>query len=418
MKLTIKKFNVATLQSLLEYALVVLVILECRSVYSYTVGKNYPFGSLITVILVGLFFLIFSKKEMKKINSKFFIAAILLLLYLLFYAICSGTDTNQIVKLFNRFGFILLLFTYYWAYCIRTETVMRLLKKYVDVMFLLAIISLFMWVSCTLMGLVKPSGNVWISWGETHAIKSYYNIYYETQNALLLGKSIIRNTGIFTEAPMYSLHLIIAFSLEFFLFKRKSKLIVLAITIITTVSTTGIILLVIFIGLKEIIKIFSVNYQKMKVVDLIRIVIIPVAAILMAVTVISLLTAKFGRTSGMTRMDDYTAGFLVWKQHLFVGAGYGDNGRVEQYMGNFRSNNRGFSNSLMIILMEGGICFGLVYLIPIIKCFWTSIKKKKEALFCITILWVFLLVSTLFPHQILMLTFLAFGYAQFITTKL
>lgn len=56
MKLTIKKFNVATLQSLLEYALVVLIILECRSIYSYTVGKNYPFGSLITLILVGLFF--------------------------------------------------------------------------------------------------------------------------------------------------------------------------------------------------------------------------------------------------------------------------------------------------------------------------------------------------------------------------
>ena len=86
-------------------------------------------------------------------------------------------------------------------------------------MVFIAVLSVIMWILCSLIKVIPPTGTIPFNWTAVNGVYSfiptYGHIYFETQdiNLPFIG-NIIRNTAVFTEAPMASLNFCIAFLLK------------------------------------------------------------------------------------------------------------------------------------------------------------------------------------------------------------
>ena len=128
---------------------------------------------------------------------------------------------------------------------------------------------LFFWILGSVLKVLETNVEIIVTRNKIiQNIKGYYHLYYESQMENTFGFNFYRNCGIFYEAPKYSLLLSIALMMEVFLVKRKVtfKAIMLIVTIISTFSLTGIVLVVFvvlsnFMISKSNLKIFS--YIKM-----------------------------------------------------------------------------------------------------------------------------------------------------------
>ena len=66
---------------------------------------------------------------------------------------------------------------------------------------------------------------------------------------------------------------------------------------------------------------------------------------------IILLGNRLKTNSGSVRVDDYKAAFKTWIHgNIINGVGFGNEEAIRNYMSEFRENNKGLSNSLMVIL--------------------------------------------------------------------
>lgn len=192
--------------------------------------------AIITISLISLYFVVFKYLNKQTLMSDFYyywISIIFIVLYVLFVE-KSMKDT---------------------------------MKKMDDVILLIAIISLLFWLFGSVMHLVHPNGSVFSYWTDADA-PSYYNLYFETQRGAFFGfdNVIIRNTAIFTEAPMSSLVFSTAFISELFLVKSKQicRHVILLIAIITTFSTSGYSVVVLAIAIIAMMKIFGSQNIKLK----------------------------------------------------------------------------------------------------------------------------------------------------------
>lgn len=222
---------------ILEYLLVCCIILEFNTPY--------------------LFF-----QEAKRIIQIFPIFILLLLLIISNYSIKKKVNIQIFVYLVGAlFPMLILREDNYPAYIMRYVLVLPLLWMYLNqrkaygtsaycslffkfsnVMVVIAGISLVMWLLCSTFQVIPvtsyfPYG--WVSGMEF--IPTYWGIYFETQSIIVFGERIWRNSGIFSEGPMFNMALCAAFIIEYFIrpIKSKTKLWILAITIITTLTTTG-----------------------------------------------------------------------------------------------------------------------------------------------------------------------------------
>lgn len=123
--------------------------------------------------------------------------------------------------------------------------------KLSNVITVIAIISIVMWLLCSIMAIIPTTFMIPYDWTPgVYFIPSYYNIYFETQHTYLLGQQVWRNSGIFNEAPMHNMILCTAFAIEYFIRPQKSKLriSILTFAIISTFTTTGQLFLIAITG--------------------------------------------------------------------------------------------------------------------------------------------------------------------------
>ena len=109
----------------------------------------------------------------------------------------------------------------------------KLLIKISNIVVILAGISILCYLIFTVFKIIPPSSQMFYLWGGAREIPNYYNIYYVTQPITIHGMRFIRNTGIFTEAPMYAFMLTISVMCELFV-RKNIKKVNLAILIVTT----------------------------------------------------------------------------------------------------------------------------------------------------------------------------------------
>ena len=395
------------MKKILEYLVALLIILECNTVYFWDISKNYFITEILIISIVTLIIYYILKYKMKNqsfFNKKNILLLFLYYLYAIFFMILTNTKDNTFVKLFLIIYPLFLL-----LYSQKDFENDSIIGKIPNIITILAVISIILWILGPLTQICKPTNYVIINWGKIRKIPSYYGIHFYTQTAGLFGNLVVRNTGIFTEGPMYSLLLNIALITEIFVTKRKSKkiIIILLITIFTTISTTGIVLAIgiVFID-------FLITKNKGKTIKTLKIIVLPFLLLITILSITYFIGVKKTSFSYYTRMDDYVASFEAWKQHPIIGNGFKNEQSIIKYMNKTRKRNTGLSNSVLVILALDGIYLSLIYFIPFIKCFMLSIKSKNISLFTVTTVLLILFVTTIFPYKVIIFNFLAFFITQ------
>lgn len=375
-----------------------LIVITTNSIYVNTGDSNKLIPILALVVIIATVLELISSK----INYNYF--KIILTTVLIYLVVCitnifisfNSLSINEILFYFviAPLMLILLMFKNF------NDRLFDFLNTFVKIILIFAIVSLIFWTFGSILKVVHPTNVVINNWNGGRPTPSYFNLYFETQGIHFFGTTITRNSGIFAEAPMWSLMLSSAFIIqELFLENSIKRLSLLTLTILTTVSTTGIFV----IGILLIYRVLMLKKSLFKYVSLITIPIVIYA-------LLQVWEEKSDSISASIRFDDYIAGFLAWRANFFFGSGLTLGLKViESNMNTLIRTNLGYSNSLFVILAQGGVILGIFYLYPVIGVLikkGVSIDTKMFAL-----LFIILLFTAIFIDTPLFILFIGIFYA-------
>ncbi|MBF8417254.1 hypothetical protein [Heyndrickxia coagulans] len=404
------KISVTTLvEDLFQILIALFIILESNSALAVAVGMDNRIREILLIILYLYIFYLVVKNFKKGIKINKFLYAIGLIIYCLIYILFHINDFPSGNKLFVYYFILLLLGFYFLCMFGNKNVVSKILINYSYIIVILSIISLFFFIFGTNLQLIHPSGQLLYDWGTKHYINSYYKLYFETQSVTIGGFTFMRNTGIFTEAPMHALHLIYTTILLLYFRKRKSLIIIILATMLTTISSTGIISEILIISFLIMTKKYN------NLVEYLKPIIIIAAIIASTYSIITLFLSKTTTGSYSIRLDDFHAGFLAWVEHPFIGNGFGNRSVIIKYMSNFRATNNGMANAIMTIASDGGLILSLIFLVAISLMLYRLLKLKIDTKFQLIFLVIFiiLLITTVYQYTSLMMMTLAlifYGY--------
>lgn len=253
-----------------------------------------------------------------------------------------------------------------------------------------------------------------IDTGNYRIYKSYWNIYYWLQTIDLNGNVIIRNSSIFWEPGMYQIFLnycvyYLLFQKKFISFRDKINLILLSVSILSTTSTSGIMVLIIL----YVLKIYSTRTTSklILILKLFSNIALTLGGIL---AIIYLINQKSGSVSMIERMNDLLIPIKLFWEKPFFGWGYLNYDIYDIYT--VLSNNKGNSNGIMSLLYQTGligVIFYSYYIMIMIKSMSNKLTKNK--LFQIVSLVIFIIISNMTEPIIysnFTLIFLAVGYSR------
>ena len=334
------------------YMLSVILVFEMRSIWT-SMPKYSRINDLLLMALVGTTVLyILSRKHYTRHFLTGIITTLALCAYLFLYYVYDEYKAESFPKMVLRMCVICLL-----CFAMREEHKQKLFELIEKIIIVIAVVSLTFWLVGSLLGIIQPSGIEYTIWSSTDGsevpINNYFHLYFETQYQRFFDTIIMRNSAIFTEAPMSSFMFCFAFLVE--LFKKKQYnvkiCVLLLIAIVTCISTTGYVVAIIAIFMKYVIS----NTGKNTVASVLKLAIAPFVLIVIVLVMEYVFESKLQTTSGSLRMDDFVAGFKAWMLHPIMGNGYGNSNSYVYMMSTFRIDRKGFSNSLMQILAYGGL---------------------------------------------------------------
>lgn len=260
-----------------------------------------------------------------------------------------------------------------------------LLSAFATLVAILAAASLVLWLLGPIAHVITPNCWVMSSWasfdGNAAPVPGYFWLLFESQLTTVRGVELVRNCGIFAEAPMYSYVLCAALLLETCLRKRPRVPVVLILlaTILSTFSTTGYVLAIWAVGAGVVLPWSKEAWSRMGKRKAARGTFVAAAAIVLVAGIAvayHLLSTKLSTTaSGSDRLDCLRAGYLAWLQKPIFGHGFTAE-RAVDIMRTTGMNSLGFSNSLTVVLALGGIVYFSTYLVQMYGFFRTRSWKK------------------------------------------
>lgn len=386
-----------SLIDILDYMWIILIIVQCHSIYTV---KSEPLNLIVPFLVTTAMLLLLNLLRFTLSIKYIYMLGLYFIAMATFFLTNIGANVTplNITKYFIMLPLFFLINSIY----VNKEIFSALLSKFVNVVVILAIFSLFFWIFGTLLNVVHPTSTVINQWSGGQLINSYYNLYFETQQMIFFGFRIIRNSGIFAESPIWGLILSIAYVIDFLILKfdKNSKRNIIILTMLSTISTTGIII----VGLAILYKIMTTSRWMTKLL------LLPVTLSL-GLSLLLLLAEKSETVSANLRVDDYNIGFIVWKTSLWIGHGL-NNGilAIQSHISTF-TRNLGYSNTLFVILAQGGLLLFLIYFSPMILLLF---KKNINLDFKFAIILFFILVTTIiFEGTFLFLWILTLSYSYF-----
>ena len=358
----------------LAYIFATSIILESNSIYSQISGY-YRYIRLFLIILAAIsaLLLTINSNGRLKINKTTLLYIGYVLLSSILLLINTDNKTGQMI-IISIFIFMVPIFAFLLKN-INGTLFGYILNCFVNVTVILCTISLFIWFLSSVIGVLRPNITIQTLWGNINNFKGYYYIHFDTQDVWwITGKPLIRNTGIFTEGPMYAVIIVIAQVFHDLISKEESrkhllKTVILSTTMITTMSATGIICTVIILFLANRDKILGLLGKKNKFI------LGALAAILIiaALPILSSLAGSKSETgSAIHRSTDISNGIKVFANSPLIGKGVNHERPNES-----KSNDGyGYSNAIIPILTDGGVVLLAIYIFPVIILL--SNKKHKE----------------------------------------
>ncbi len=399
---------------ILDFLIVFEIILNTHSVYYFALDRDYytlfVLAGLLCVHLV-IVPTVFQKEQLKR----FMIFAVAWAAYIGVYALVSG---GNLKLLLSKFYILLVLFAaYFYGHHLR-GSIKQLFKHYVDIMFVLALISIFMWVGGSVLEYF-PSTAFHVEWGSDRYIRNFHYIYFHYQNDFWVhGHRFFRNIGIFTEAPMHSLHLCTALMFDLLINENKTKfrwfrIIWFCGTILTTFSTTGylfMMMLIVFDLYATLITRVRSSNEVIAAKAKKQLIAVTGLGFVFGIFGLSLVVDKLATRSGGSRTEDYIIGFKGWRDNVWFGSGYGNIESRLKYA-SWRRQHRsstGYTNSPLAVLNEGGIWFFMSYYLSFVYGFVVSWQKKDWRMVAATFLVMILFITTTFEHTAYIIAFIAF----------
>lgn len=403
--------------SILEYIVAIFIVLECRSVYLYSVNKEFYIMQILGIAMLCLFIanILFKKIKLKGILSDYkFILG--LTIYNIIYIVAVRMKMTEIIRYLYIFeAMFLMLYIYYKE---NSKDTKLFLRKIVNVIVIISLISLFFYIFGTVLNIIPTTGTFKMTWGDfgkkEYSINSYFDIHFNIQRLSIWGLDIPRNTGIFTEGPMFALNILIALALQVFILKEKDwlKIFILVITLFTTFSTAGILggilcfccYLLCNKNIQEKIK-KGINKKKT--------IIICITVVLLIVIVVGvLLRQKMKTASYSTRVDDYIASIFAWADNnIIFGNGIFNEQAIVNYMSTSRGVNTGVSNSIATTLAGGGVFLSVIYIYAFCTMIENYKKYKDVGILCFFIVMIYLSITTIFQYTIMMISIMALTIA-------
>ena len=390
---------------LLEYAWVLTVILNGNSVYHASAQKEYHLLELCVLLTVVLLLVNWFTGRIRVVVREV-IVAVGLLLYSVVY-ISARQDSMSVVDFAFLFAGGLPSLYLLFVALHKEGRLLQLIFKFVTVLTVLAAISIFFWLFGSNMRWIRPTTSFFINWGYTKRIYGFHGIHFQTQldTTFLREEFIYRNSSIFAEAPMYNLWLDIALAIELFLKKKPSRgrVILLAVTVLTTMSVTGILFLVLCTVL-WIVQDYRKQsaFMKRMIIAMTLLLMFPVLVALVSYS----LMMKSDTTSYILRLSDYVAGVKLWWEYPIFGGGYANLRALQQY--SYDPNGvLGFSNSVSAVLGTGGLWMSVLFFLPHFGMVLPRASGSREYS-CFGICYLFLFCTTAYFGRFVAVMMIAF----------
>lgn len=384
---------------ILEYVTLSLFVIEGNSVYRFVTDKYYHltlFCGLISCLL--LLYLMWLQHGVRRTDV--IICCMLEIWAVIYFVFKLSEVTAEIYISLFMIGLPVLFLI--WRIYDSAGKPYQLFYRLSDVVCFLGAVSLVVWLLGPVLNLIPINTYISINWGREKIVGGYLGLVYNTSADTTFGFSFFRNSSIFTEAPMFNLWLNLAMAVELFLKPKpaKARILLLTLCIASTISTTGILFLVLVIGIKYWDQIKSGK----NTIRFFLILLLLILAPLFCLFVYNVFLMKRDTISFMIRMKDFGAGLIVWMRHPILGSGYGN--LTELMAFDYNINNKGFSNSIMAVLATGGLWMSILYIASFVGLF-----EKKNNVQKFSICYLYLFVSTIFFARYIAIVLLAFGLA-------
>lgn len=406
-----RNFFYNCIMSIVEWIIVIFLILFTGGIWLLKENSfilyNNSWVRIAVYMAIGIWTIPFMMKK-RQVNRKYIIWIAVSLVCVAIPLLESVNTINfAILRFYCPIGLGLLIGLY-----VPRENFWKLLNKFITIMFLIACISLFFWIFGAILQVIPSSGDIYFEWNDIRKAKSYFGLYYvPLWQIIVIGNSqIVRNCGIFTEAPMYGFLLCVAYS--FYRMREKQKRwvgIIIVVTILSTIGTTAIVYLLLF----EVIS-FGLKKSGNNIMGLLKFFLFFIIVIISTIVIYNLVISKFSTGSGSVRQDHFRVALELFKATFPFGCG----------IGNFLSFERleiykqGLSIGLPAVYAMTGVGGMVITLFPLGYLSVTSILKKEWKLFAFVIafLWINICTSVQFnsPFSWLIILYAAKGTEGFV----
>ena len=171
MNQTFKKYELLPvwkqyLFNVLNYLIALFIILGSMSVFNQAIDREYHILP-ICALLVGVHIVVLPIVLQKQHLIRLTVFSAVWAVYLAIYAIVIPYDASGLVK---KFGIMFLLLVFYFYSLHITGNTERVLKYYVNVMMIIALLSLFLWFTASVLKWFHSTGPVLIDWGSERKV--------------------------------------------------------------------------------------------------------------------------------------------------------------------------------------------------------------------------------------------------------
>jgi|GEM_PF-1035910 len=359
------KINIdRTLTPLVDFCICLLIIFRNYSMLSrdsaYGISEDLMDVALIALCAAGIMFQFLAGHTVVKKSG-----AVGLLLTIGISTLSVVVPGVNVAAGLLRFAGMLSLATFYFLVHPRPYS---FVNRYVNIVTVMAAVSLVLYIFGTVLDIIPPSRIAAYEYaGAPRYCNTYFGLQYEAQTAREIPFLGYRNCGFFIEAPMYNIVLCFALAAELS-FRSKVRIpviILLAVTILSTMTTTGLLFLLIAAA------VYMLNAGKSNNAKAIKIMALPLVILVGLFIVTSILENKQATASGAVSMSirtDHTIAFIkMWADRPFFGFGYANSEAFYSYT-NYR---QGYSIGLPALL---GRCGGLVFLLYFVP--WLTALRK------------------------------------------
>lgn len=299
----------------------------------------------------------------------------------------------------------LLLLVLYLGLKEREEGCLDLLYKLADIVTVLTVLSLFFYLFGTLLDWLPGESTATYSWGGTvRTCPTYYHLFYEAQKIDFFGMTLVRNCGVFPEAPGFAIFLVFATAAEVLL-RDKPRLWRCGLYVVaaaTTYSAKAIVLVVAVFALK-----YMIAPSKGWITRRLKVLLVPMAVLVVLVVAGVLLWDKMQSVSGFMRLDDVLACFKTWLTAPFFGTGYWNDESVIPFFAYPDRYNNGLSMGLMVVLAQGGLYLLTLYVVPTVRMLCRTRGQKRWNMAAFSLMVFGLLFTSNIAYNFLMLLFMA-----------